>query len=156
MPGVRFPCQVHAFVRVRQWSLMERTIYPNDLEHSAVNLIIHNWDLEIPVGEFGTHRSCQKLKIWNFPNSLVPHKFNSGCIGPIRSLKIICWFSVLGVPRLLISVLGMPRLLHSYLLPILQPFTVYSKCTYFLANKSTTLNNFGKFSLPQTNTSHIA
>ena len=48
--------------------------------------IIHEWDLIYAMGKFGTHQSRQKFKIWNFPNSLIPRKFNSGCFRPNQEI----------------------------------------------------------------------
>ena len=99
--GVRFPSWAHAFVRVRKWFPMDRIIYPDDLDYSEVNLIMHNWTLEIPVGKFGTHRSRHIAKIWNLLNSPVHPELNSRGIGRIRKLILISQLAVFGVPRLL-------------------------------------------------------
>ena len=70
-------------------------IYPDDLDHSDVNLIIHNWDLEIPVGKFGTNESRQKVKHFNIRIAVVHPELNSGGIGQVRKLILLANFLLL-------------------------------------------------------------
>ena len=62
-------------------------------------------DFEYPtqiqkVGESGDQKSRQTFCNQNFPNSLLPRKFNSACIGHINHLIFLIQFSVLRSPRL--------------------------------------------------------
>ena len=78
------------------------------------------------------HRRTQEISsLWNFPNSQLYQKLNVRECWRINYLIFIGQFSVLGVPRLYTA----------YFCCLFCDF--YSKCTYFLANKSTTFDNFG-------------
>ena len=55
----------------------------------------------LSMSNFGHPKTHELSRSRNFPNSLIPRKFNSGCIRTIRKLNIIGQFSVLGGPRLL-------------------------------------------------------
>ena len=43
---------------------MVQIVSPDGLEYSEVNLIIHAWTFEIPVGEFGHPLSHQKYQLF--------------------------------------------------------------------------------------------
>ena len=90
-----------ACICTKEWKLIAWIIQPDDLDHSERISIIHDWDSEGVVPKFGTLRTYWKIKIWNFPNSLMHPKLNLRCIRPIKKLDIIGQFSILGVPRLL-------------------------------------------------------
>ena len=61
-------------------------LYPDDLDYSEVNFIIHDWDLECMTSEFGTLETFTKFIIERLPNRLIHPEFNSKGIGRIRYL----------------------------------------------------------------------
>ena len=67
--------------------------------------MIKKWisSIHATTGKFRAQKSRQKFAIQNFPNSLLPRKFNSGCIRPIRKFIMIGQFSDLRALKSLCS-----------------------------------------------------